>query len=85
MATKRFCDKCGREMMNVTTGFRFEVAIGPTARVRLYLRPEDEGDVCPRCISDAMLAFVDVNYPPLTKTPAKGLPPAKRRRGPLSS
>lgn len=84
MATKRFCDKCGREM-GQNTGFMFNVDVNSTTTVRMAVRCDVVGDICPRCISDAVLAFVDVNYPPLTKTPAKGLPPVKARRGPLSS
>lgn len=67
MATKRFCDKCDRSM-NCTTGFSFGVDLSMTAQVKMQVQPTGGGDICPRCISDAVLRFVDTNYPPLTPT-----------------
>lgn len=79
MATKRFCDKCGREMPG-STGFLFKVSIDRVTEVKMAVSPTSGGDVCPRCVSDAVLKFVDTNYPPLTRRVSKGQKPVKSER-----
>lgn len=79
MATKRFCDKCGREMVG-NTGFMFKVTVNAITEVKMTASAMTGGDICPRCVSDAMLKFVDTNYPPLTRKVSKGPKPVKSVR-----